>query len=414
MDININTEMMNSHQNYNINSLGQSRGNLILQKIFKYAAIFFGMLAIILISADLCEKVLKTYKDTDSLDELTWESVRNLQDIDLKDKPDSEKDNDEQIKNTPNNNLSNHSSNSEELEIDIVNDKGEIVEELVITGIKDNVTTTEIQKYIKEQEKNKEKIDNFLKKVDKETFRGTWKAENNGKFSFLSNRTEGEMAFRIEKLVSFTSTQEKIFIVFRLLDGHYIDKWILGRSINSPYSNVSITNTSFSQGLNTFIDFGEIFERVEYMGDAQSCKSEITLDWSEENEKSESKLDSNIDSNYNSLTPEIVLLTSFSGTFKSNCGIGNFSFKISLNYNQEDHNKVLFYSIVVTLLAFSQIFNTIWITHKVSNSQTLANSISLITVLQNIVWNAYGCLSHFFLTVNYDVSGQFLKLSFNF
>jgi hypothetical protein len=206
------------------------------------------------------------------------------------------------------------------------------------------------------------------------------------KFDYLNNRTEGEIAFRIERLLSYSQVDpQKIFVVFRLLDGHFIDRWTLIRSIDSPLSNVSITNSSITQTFKSYVDLGEIFERVNSVGNISAeCKSTISLDWSKGNNTDKS-------------------IHYMNGSFQSNCGFGNINFTLESESQNEDYSKVMLYSIIVTLLATSQIFNTIWLTIKIANSQTYANGISMLTILQNIVWNAYGCLCHFFLTVNYDV-----------
>jgi hypothetical protein len=47
------------------------------------------------------------------------------------------------------------------------------------------------------------------------------------------------------------------------------------------------------------------------------------------------------------------------------------------------------------------ILNTNMIKYKLNNSENFANGISLFTIYENIIWNSYGCLCHFFLTLNY-------------
>jgi len=75
----------------------------------------------------------------------------------------------------------------------------------------------------------------------------------------------------------------------------------------------------------------------------------------------------------------------------------------------EDYANVIAYSVIVCIFALAQIFNTLWLNKQVNSSNTLANSISLVTIVQNAVWNAYGCLCHFFLTVGYEVKFKLRK-----
>ena len=361
---------------------------LLLQKIFKFTTIFVGVILSILITVDLGDKIFKSYNE----DPLRILSL--------------EKSNREELNN------SNISTISNSYIPEVFNN----------TFDAGGVSLKDFQNLL---EQEKDLLVNFYNKVDRQTYRGTWKSEE--KFNYLSNRSEGEIAFRIEKIKSYSSLEfDKVFIVFRLLDGHFIDKWLLVRSFNRPYWNLTIGNNSIEQHLNSFIDYGEIFEKIDYEGNEGS---ELPSEISENTENSENNINSTTTSSsssssepskysmsslnncrsiikldWNNNTLNSSNLTNIMGSFSSSCGFNNFTFNLELEKEDEDYPKVMLYSVIVTCLALSQIFNTIWITLKINDSQTFANSISLITVLQNIVWNAYGCLCHFFLTVNYDVS----------
>lgn len=361
---------------------------LLLQKIFKFTTIFVGIILSILITVDLGDKIFKSYNE----DPLRILSL--------------EKSNREELNNPNISTISN----------------SYIPEVFNNTFDAGGVSLKDFQNLM---EQEKDLLVNFYNKVDRQTYRGTWKSEE--KFNYLSDRSEGEIAFRIEKIKSYSSLEfDKVFIVFRLLDGHFIDKWLLVRSFNRPYWNLTIGNNSIEQHLNSFIDYGEIFEKIDYEGNEGS---ELPSEISENNENSENNVNSTTTSSssspsepskysmsslnncrsiikldWNNNTLNSSNLTNIMGSFSSSCGFNNFTFNLELEKEDEDYPKVMLYSVIVTCLALSQIFNTIWITLKINDSQTFANSISLITVLQNIVWNAYGCLCHFFLTVNYDVS----------
>jgi len=361
---------------------------LLLQKIFKFTTIFVGVILSILITVDLGDKIFKSYNE----DPLRILSL--------------EKSNREELNN------SNISTISNSYIPEVFNN----------TFDAGGVSLKDFQNLL---EQEKDLLVNFYNKVDRQTYRGTWKSEE--KFNYLSDRSEGEIAFRIEKIKSYSSLEfDKVFIVFRLLDGHFIDKWLLVRSFNRPYWNLTIGNNSIEQHLNSFIDYGEIFEKIDYEGNEGS---ELPSEISENTENSENNINSTTSSSsssssepskysmsslnncrsiikldWNNNTLNSSNLTNIMGSFSSSCGFNNFTFNLELEKEDEDYPKVMLYSVIVTCLALSQIFNTIWITLKINDSQTFANSISLITVLQNIVWNAYGCLCHFFLTVNYDVS----------
>jgi hypothetical protein len=91
------------------------------------------------------------------------------------------------------------------------------------------------------------------------------------------------------------------------------------------------------------------------------------------------------------------------GSFDSNCGI-SFTFSLDKEDEMSHYSQLTAYSVIVTILALSQIFNSIWLNCKVESYPSFANSISLITIVENMIWNSYGCLSHFFFTINLDVN----------
>jgi hypothetical protein len=353
MNINIDNDLFTNQP------LGTNSRLILLPKIMKCVTILVGVLVSVLITVDLSENIFHSVKE---------ESLRIL----------SGSENEKDLYSQENNGLPLPLYRTENL-----------TEEM-------EQNHQYIQKLLDQQ---KELVVNFYNKIDRKTYRGKWRSDD--KFNFLSQKKEGEMALRIEKVNTFTSFDfEKAFIVFRLLDGHYIDRWALIRAVNRPFWNISFTNSSINQNFSTFVDFGEIFEKVEYKDsnftvDSTSsafCRSTIVLDWG-------------VKSFENSTTTSNI--SHILGSFSSDCGFNNITFELQLEKDDEDFYKVLLYSFVVSLLAASQIFNTVWMIHKISDSQTYANTISLFTVLQNIVWNAYGCLCHFFLTVNYDVHFYF-------
>ncbi len=69
----------------------------------------------------------------------------------------------------------------------------------------------------------------------------------------------------------------------------------------------------------------------------------------------------------------------------------------------EDNSNHVFYCLFVSFLIIFQIYSTILLINKISDNFTNSNSVSLYTVGQNTIWNAYGCLFHFFIAVNNEV-----------
>lgn len=94
-------------------------------------------------------------------------------------------------------------------------------------------------------------------------------------------------------------------------------------------------------------------------------------------------------------------LNNISGRINSTCNVLEFSFMISLKNVNLENTVITSYSVLMSIICLASIINTVWINLKLNESETYAKSISLLTVYENIIWNFYGCLCHFFLTINY-------------
>ena len=189
------------------------------------------------------------------------------------------------------------------------------------------------------------------------------------------------------------STNRNLFpdnlnLIIRLTQGSYIDNWIAFYN-EIPIKNITINEiNSFN---NTFILFegeyesqietGEIFERKKLYS---KCKSYILLN-----------LTKNENINYNN---------NIEGILKSKCNNEleyDIALSIKIKNSELEKKNVTFYSILTIIICLLIAFNTSIIQYKLKDSEGFANGISLLTIYGNIIWNSYGCLCHFFLTLNY-------------
>ena len=104
----------------------------------------------------------------------------------------------------------------------------------------------------------------FYRRISSVTYKGKWLSES--EIFFFGERREGEMSLRVERLIAQNDVnKERILILFRLLDGHYIDKWAYVKSDSFLYSNNTksiIPQNIFSGKFYSHIDYGEIFDRT--------------------------------------------------------------------------------------------------------------------------------------------------------
>lgn len=239
MDINIiNLDNSNNELHIYSDSYESCRINKILKNIFKFSAFFVGILFIAMITFDLSEKIIRTYSDID-----TYEHLRILE-----------------------NTLNQKNAKNFELNLDQqriletqLNDEDfiELAEEEnnKLNTLLDADEPIDNKSNEKEEE---EAIMKFFNRVNLITYKGIWKASQSNEY--LDNRIEGEIALKIEKYFNKIYSSEKIFVTFRLLDGDVIDKWIIVKSLNYPFANATVTNTTLTQSYFSLVEFGEIFD----------------------------------------------------------------------------------------------------------------------------------------------------------
>jgi len=126
-----------------------------------------------------------------------------------------------------------------------------------------------------------------------------------------------------------------------------------------------------------------------------------------DNMSSTTQCEANFKINFSYNTPTEItdnpFINKLDGSIQSidNCEIPlEISFELVRDIPRKDNVNFIIYSIIVCLLCLSQTFSTIWLNQKIIHSMANSNSLALITVGQNVIWNAYGCICHFTLAVN--------------
>jgi len=228
-------------------------------------------------------------------------------------------------------------------------------------------------------------IVNFLNNVSQITFKGNWN----------SNESNSGKIF-IQILPTRVFYPEFIKINFRILKNKYIDNWIC------LYNKIRINNLKVENNTNNLIfegnflteeEKGKVFERKGYN---PACNCNININFNKKN---------------NILNTEEI-----SGKINcSSCIIKNIEFKGDNNSFYIQRKTINNYSFLITFICILVIINTHIISYSLNNSESYSSSISLITVYENIIWNSYGCLMHFYLTINYkNYFYQFLIPTFCF
>lgn len=244
------------------------------------------------------------------------------------------------------------------------------------------------------EENNVTQIDNttqiveILSLLSHRLYTGQWHDEK--------TNSKGKIVMKIAQASrDIMRTAEYLQVLFRLNQGNTIDKWVVVTSTGKMIYMKSEINT---------IE-GKYFSVFEYG---------MNLDKPTSEKKSDSLLRLEFDRSYSSLesftetkkaknnSKDIILLYDIiRGEFKSD----NLNFKFTAEIEELYANYwiITFYSIIASLLCLCSLFNSSWIIYKLDTSVVYGNSISLITISENIIWNAYGCLCHFFLSLSLNI-----------
>ena len=224
--------------------------------------------------------------------------------------------------------------------------------------------------------KNEEKTFNyeFIKNLSYINYEGEWKEQND---------------FNINGLLYLQFSMNKnLNLIIRLTEGSYIDNWKV------IYNEISIKNLKiedkiyynyvlFEGEFISEIENGKIFERENI---DTNCKTYLALNFTK------------------NINKTINFKENINGILKTKCSNLN-EFNIQINIKKKnsisENNNIRNYSILTIFISLLMILNTNIIKYKLKNSTNFANGISLFTIYENIIWNSYGCLCHFFLTLNY-------------
>ena len=224
----------------------------------------------------------------------------------------------------------------------------------------------------------------FIERISQGIYTGTWIDSKN------SNKKGKIYSKVISNNEIYSPEAEGIQIFFRLIEGNHIDHWIVINAIAKKDHIKYSGNNTFSGQFISNIEYGENLDRPTESKNA--CETELSITFSNP------PLPENI-----TITPEEekkIVLSIMVGEFISNCNL-TFSFNTEVQDEFEGFWTITTYSIIVTLVSLFSLLTTFLTIKRLNNSTVYANSISMITIGENIIWNAYGCLCHFFLCISF-------------
>lgn len=179
-------------------------------------------------------------------------------------------------------------------------------------------------------------------------------------------------------------------LIIRIIKNNYIDNWMtFNNEIPFKFLKIKEKETPYNNNyillegeFDSQIEKGSIFKKIKSYS---NCKITLMLNFISNENKS------------------INYKDKIYGELKSKCE--NFQYdvklKIKIKNTNPEKKTITIYSTITVIICLIMIINTNIIQCNLKNSEALANGVSLLTIYGNIVWNSYGCLCHFFLTINY-------------
>ena len=232
-------------------------------------------------------------------------------------------------------------------------------------------------------------IQTYFNRIDSISYIGKWYHISGD--SIFGNYSEGEIILKFEKfsgLDGFNSVTSNSYN-FRITQGKFIDNWIIFKGISFNFVDVTYSNNTVTASFSSLFENGQLFEKKS---EQQKCSGVFKLIIDPEDKINPKTENFNLHENP---------IKKIKGTFESDCKL-NIKFELGIFDHKPIYKKITIYSVIITVFAILQMMNTLFLIKKIQNSVTYSNAISLLTVGQNIIWDSYACLCHFFLTINYD------------
>lgn len=243
-------------------------------------------------------------------------------------------------------------------------------------------------------------IDSIISHLNNQMFTGQWSAKSKEtSIKDSNNREIGNFGnIYLQFSTNKRNNPELFSIILRRTKGKFVDYW------QTLHNKIGIDNIEIFEKENTIVvkggfisssNYGKIFDKISYNN---ACETNITIEINKKYDNSSKMI---IDYN-NTIRGEINSSCDESGeVIEFNITLGDFTI---------ENGVISVYSIIMSIICILSIINTIWINNRLNGSESYANSLSLFTVYGNVIWNAYGCLCHFFLTINYSKYFHFFIL----
>ena len=219
----------------------------------------------------------------------------------------------------------------------------------------------------------------FIKNLIYITYEGSW-------YNIDSIESNGLLYMQFS--INRENFPDYLNVIIRLINGMYIDNWkVIYNEIpirKLEIENITDKNKSIilKGEFDSNAELGKIFEKKKSIF---YCKTIMYFIF---------PLFENNTINYNN---NII------GNLNSTCKFFE-DYKIIINKKEygKESKTIKIYSTIVIIICLLMIINTNIVKYKLNQSEAFANGISSLTVFSNIIWNSYGCLCHFLLTVNYQ------------
>ena len=252
-------------------------------------------------------------------------------------------------------------------------------------------------KYSKEDFIKKKQLKNIIDKLTNTKYIGKWfTKKNETKKLMIGDSIEGFTKIKFKRAIEISNREDALAILVNNYEDKYINHWlqhtsfILNKNLNLT-SDKENNLLYFNGKWETDVDYGELF--ITKISRRSPCSSNLQITFPLKNVK----IITNI-SNGESFTETIDTIdnTNFSLYFNSSCGF-NMSMELHLDdlkRLKETNIELNKYIISLSIILLLEMMSVFLMNKDLKNNNEAIKCISLFTIIQNINWHFYCCMTH--------------------
>ena len=251
--------------------------------------------------------------------------------------------------------------------------------------------------YNKQDFLRRKQIKNIIDKLTNKKYIGKWfTEEEEEKKLLIGNSIEGITKLKFNRATEISTHQDALAILISNFEDKYINHWLHHTSFilnkNLFFETDKINNKFYFKGKwETEVDYGEIF--ITKISRRYPCSSNLSIVFPLRNVTFSTNT-----SNGESFVETIDTIdnSNFTISFNSSCGF-NMTMEMHLeekNREKETKREIDKYVILILTINFIYMLSIYIMNKDLKNNNDAIKCISIFTIIQNINWHIYCCMTH--------------------